>query len=114
MRSPRVFALGLLTTWLLAVGTSAQTPSPTGNLYGTALDAQGNPVIGATATIAGPGAAQTSNTGTWGDFHFLSLSPGAYFVTVERTGFETASRELEEAQRRVEPMVRQLDWAHRR
>ena len=27
--------------------------------------------------------------------------------------FETASRELEEAQRRVEPMVRQLDWAHR-
>ena len=94
MRSPRVFALGLLTTWLLAVGTSAQTPSPTGNLYGTALDAQGNPVIGATATIAGPGAAQTSNTGTWGDFHFLNLSPGAYFVTVERTGFETASREV--------------------
>jgi 5-methylthioadenosine/S-adenosylhomocysteine deaminase len=27
--------------------------------------------------------------------------------------FETASLELEEAQRRVEPMVRQLDWAHR-
>jgi cytosine/adenosine deaminase-related metal-dependent hydrolase len=27
--------------------------------------------------------------------------------------YETASLELEETQRRVEPMVRQLDWAHR-
>ena len=26
--------------------------------------------------------------------------------------YATASLELEEAQRRVEPMVRQLDWAH--
>jgi hypothetical protein len=25
----------------------------------------------------------------------------------------TASAELEETQRRIEPMVRQLDWAHR-
>jgi hypothetical protein len=27
--------------------------------------------------------------------------------------YETASLELEETQRRAEPMVRQLDWAHR-
>ena len=33
--------------------------------------------------------------------------------SVTTMDYETAGAELEEAQRRVEPMVRQLDWAHR-
>ncbi len=92
MRSARAFAVALLPTWLLAFSASAQTPSPTGNLYGTALDPEGRPVIGATVTVVGPGAAHTSNTDAHGDFHFLNLSPGVYTVTLEQAGFETARR----------------------
>jgi hypothetical protein len=41
---------------------------------------------------------------------------GAQVVTdgrVTTMDYATASLELEETQRRAEPMVRQLDWAHR-
>ena len=80
--------------WLLADGAAGQTASPTGNLYGTALDPQGKPVAGATVTVTGPGAAHTSNTDARGDFHFLNLSPGDYSVTLERSGFATARRNV--------------------
>jgi hypothetical protein len=94
MRFARAFAVVLVPTWLLAAAASAQTPSPTGNLYGTARDTQRNPVIGATVTLTGPGAAQTSNTDARGDFHFLNLSPGDYSVELERAGFEAARRDV--------------------
>jgi len=94
MRSPRAFALGLLTTWLLAVGASAQTPSPTGNLYGTALDSQEKAVPGVSVTLTGPGAAHMSDSDAKGDFHFLELSPGSYSLRLERAGLETARRDV--------------------
>jgi len=94
MRSPRAFALGLLTTWLLAVGGSAQTPSPTGNLYGTALDTQEKAVPGVSVTLTGPGAAHRSDSDAKGDFHFLELSPGSYSLRLERAGLETARRDV--------------------
>ena len=75
-RSVRALAVALLATWLLAADTTAQTLSPTGNLYGTALDTQGTSVVGVTATLTGPGAAQVANTDANGDFRFLNLSPG--------------------------------------
>jgi hypothetical protein len=86
--------LGLLTTWLLAATVSGQTPSPTGNLFGTVLDPQGNALRGVTVTVAGPGAPQTANSDANGGFHFLDLSPGDYSVTLERAGFETARRDV--------------------
>lgn len=94
MRSARALATVLLATWLPAAGANGQTPSPTGNLYGTVLDTQGNSMSGVRVTIIGPGAAQTSNTDAKGDFHFLNLSPSVYSVTLERTGFETARRDV--------------------
>ena len=94
MRSARALVVLLVATLLLAVAAAGQVPSPTGNLYGTALDEQGKFLPGVTVTLTGPGAAQAATTDTKGDFRFLNLSPGDYAVTLERTGFETTRREL--------------------
>jgi len=90
----RAFTALVLTTLLLPADAKAQSTSPTGNLYGTVLDAQGAPASGVAVTISGPGAAQTSNTDARGDFHFLNLSPGAYSVWLERAGFGTVRRDV--------------------
>jgi hypothetical protein len=92
-RSPRTTAVSLFVTCLLARAAGAQIPSPTGNLYGTALDEQGKALPGATATLEGPGADRTTTTDVRGDFHFLQLSPGAYKVTLELPGFDAARRD---------------------
>ncbi len=83
-----------MATGLLAAGAAGQTPSPTGNVYGTALDADGNFVSGVTVTLTGPGAAQTAETDRRGEFHFLDLSPGDYSVALERSGFQAARRDV--------------------
>jgi len=79
---------------LIPVAGRGQVPSPTGNLYGTALDPQGNAVGGVTATLTGPGAAHTAVSDATGDFRFLGLSPGEYSLTLERPGFATAQRSV--------------------
>ena len=87
MRSARAFAVGLWRRGFWRSVASAQIPSPTGNLYGTALDTQGNSLPGVTVTLTGPGAAQTRTTDAKGDFHFLGLSPGDYSVDARAGGF---------------------------
>ncbi|MEO8430279.1 MAG: TonB-dependent receptor [Acidobacteriota bacterium] len=94
MRFERASAVVLFSVWVMAARAAAQAPSPTGNLYGTALDAQGHSVIGVTVALTGSGAVQTAQTGANGDFHFLNLSPGAYAVRLDRTGFETVRRDV--------------------
>jgi hypothetical protein len=83
-----------LATLLLAAAAAGQNPSPTGNLYGTALDEQGKFLPGVRVALTGPGAVQTATTDARGDFRFLNLSPGDYVVALERTGFETVRREV--------------------
>ena len=94
MRSAQVLAAVVLATVLSVVVARGQSTSPTGNVYGTALDAQENPVSGVTVTITGPGAAQVVNTDAKGGFHFLNLSPGAYSVTLEQSGFGAVRRDV--------------------
>lgn len=79
----------------MAVYARGQAPSPTGNLHGTVRDAQGASISGVTVSIRGPGAPQTANSNEKGDFHFLNLSPGAYSVRLERSGFEVGNLEVE-------------------
>ena len=89
-----------------AAAGGGQVPSPTGNVYGTALDPEGKPLAGATATLIGPGAAQTAVSDARGDFRFLRLSPGEYSVTLERPGFATARRSVTVALGNVGPFGR--------
>ena len=86
-------AAAALGACLLARLASGQIASPTGSLYGTALDEQGKILPGAVVTLVGPGAARTTTTDARGDFHFLQISPGSYALTLELAGFETAARE---------------------
>ena len=94
MCSTRVPVAVLLASMLLTVAAAAQVPSPTGNMYGTALDEQGNALQQTHATLTGPGATQSATSDAKGDFHFLNLSPGAYSVTLERKGFGTVRRDV--------------------
>lgn len=71
-----------------------QTVSPTGDLFGTVVDEQNQPMREVAVTLAGPGATQTSTTDAKGDFHFLHLSPGVYALTLEHPGFTTMGRSL--------------------
>ena len=86
--------LRVLVAVLMPADAAAQIPSPTGNVYGTALDQQGNLLPGLTVTLAGPGAPRAATTDAKGDFRFLNLPPGRYSVTLERKGFETVRREV--------------------
>ena len=94
MRSARLAVAVLLASLLLTATAAAQVPSPTGNIYGTALDDQGNALQQTHVTLTGPGAAQSATTDAKGDFHFQNLSPGAYAVTLERQGLETVRRDV--------------------
>jgi hypothetical protein len=93
IRSARARSVVFVATLFLAVAAAAQVPSPTGNLFGTALDEQGNFLPSVVVTLTGPGAAQAATTDARGDFRFLGLSPGDYVVTLERAGFQTVRRE---------------------
>jgi hypothetical protein len=70
-------------TWALA-GT-------TGGLSGNVVDDKGSPVAGARVRVTSPSATATGTTDASGHFQFLALNPDTYAVTVERTGYQTAS-----------------------
>ena len=94
MKSARVSAAVSLASLILTAAAHAQVTSPTGNIYGSVVDEQQNSVPGVAVTLAGPGATLTAVTDAKGDFHFLNLSPGDYSVTLVRSGFATARRDV--------------------
>jgi hypothetical protein len=94
MRSGRGSSVLLPAILLLAATATGQIPSPTGNVFGQVSDEQGRSISGVTVTLTGPGAAQGVATNSNGDFHFLNLSPGEYSITLERSGFATARRNV--------------------
>ena len=86
-------ALAACALLALASGpTLAQTP--TGTISGRVTDSGNAAVPGATVTIESPQMQGTRSTVTSanGDYIFPSLSPGAYTITVELTGFGTVKQ----------------------
>ncbi|HYJ80925.1 MAG TPA: carboxypeptidase-like regulatory domain-containing protein [Longimicrobiaceae bacterium] len=59
----------------------------TGNLFGTAVDNQGQALPGVTVTLSGEGAPQAQVTDAQGRFRFPGLMPGDYQVKAELEGF---------------------------
>ncbi len=61
--------------------------SPTGNLFGTVADSDGQPLPGVTVTLSGVGATKTQITDQQGQFRFVALDPGQYTLKAELEGF---------------------------
>ncbi|HVS66199.1 MAG TPA: TonB-dependent receptor [Thermoanaerobaculia bacterium] len=77
----------LLGLCLLLIGGLAYAQSPTGNIFGTIVDSDGQPLPGVTVTLTGVGAEKTQITDAQGQFRFLGLDPGSYSVLAELEGF---------------------------
>jgi len=75
---------------LVAVSASAQYQ--TGNIYGRTLAKDGSMLPGATVTLTGIGAPQTTVSDSGGNFRFINLSPGTYALKAELEGMGTATR----------------------
>src|SRR5476651_1288324 len=75
---------------LLALGAFAQNQS--GNIFGTVKAKDGSLLPGVTVMLTGVGAPQRFITDPDGNFRFLNLSPGAYQLTAELSGFGKALR----------------------
>lgn len=76
----------MVTTGGFVTGAYAQFSS---NLEGVVTDPTGAVVPGATVTLANTdtGVSQVSNTGSKGDYRFVSVAPGPYDVTAAAKGF---------------------------
>ncbi len=81
--------LSVLFVCLLALPLAAQIR--TGNIYGTVVDDEGNPLPGVSVTLTGPTTAPVpAVTSAAGKFRFLSLFPGGqYEIRAEIAGFKT-------------------------
>lgn len=64
----------------------------TGNLFGTVVDEQGQPLPGVTITLTNGGPPRIQVTNAQGRFRFLELSPGNYTLKAELEGFATVER----------------------
>jgi hypothetical protein len=78
----------LLTASLVSVHAFAQLES--GTVNGTVTDRSGGALAGAKVVITdvGTNVAQTSTTNDHGSFHFATLRPSHYRITVSATGFK--------------------------
>jgi hypothetical protein len=84
MKHKFIFALLLL---LASVGFATAQETTTGSITGEVTDAQGAPVPGATVTVTSDQGNKSTVTDAEGRFFVPYLTPGAYSVKVELTGF---------------------------
>jgi len=92
-RSFTALTLGLFALLMLAV-PSALAQEVTGGVQGTIKDATGAVVPGARITISGTGLvrAESTTSDSAGFYHFESVPPGTYELTVSDKSFQTLKR----------------------
>jgi hypothetical protein len=71
---------------------SAFAQFQTGNIYGKVQAKDGSVLPGVTVTLTGVGAPQTNVTDGQGLFRFINLSPGAYTLKADLSGYGVAIR----------------------
>ena len=88
-------------TWRRAVALAAILAMATvgvasaqrsGSIYGTVKDDSGSSLPGVTVHLEGMGAPRTTVTDDAGNYRFLGLDPGAYYVKAELDGFSTVEQ----------------------
>jgi hypothetical protein len=82
--SKRAISIAVL---LLGLAVPAMAQLQSGNLYGTTVGPDGQPIPGVTVTLSGVGAPQVQVSDANGKFHFLGLSPGSYTLLAEIQGY---------------------------
>jgi hypothetical protein len=81
-------AIAAAAALLLALAVPAAAQLQTGDIYGTTVDEQGQPLPGVTVTLTSTvGAPQVQQSGGDGRFRFLRLYPGTYALKAELEGF---------------------------
>jgi hypothetical protein len=87
---PTRFLQGLILSGLLLLwNTGANAQLQTGNLYGTVVDEENVSLPGVTLTLKDGGAPQVQVSNSQGQFRFLSLPPGSYYLKAELEGYST-------------------------
>lgn len=82
-----VLGLGIIPTG------AAMAQLQTGNLYGTVMDPEGQPLPGVRVTLSGIGAPLVQTSDEQGKFRFVGLSPGAYRLDAQLDGFSPGEYE---------------------
>jgi len=77
----------LLTVVLLGLAATATAQTLLGTIEGKVLDEQGGVLPGVTVTLIGPRGAQTVVTDAEGVYRFVGVTPAAYKVKAELSGF---------------------------
>ena len=94
MRSnPLVKRALFVSVLLLGLAASAAAQLQNGNLFGTTVGPDGQPMPGVTVTLTGIGAPQSQATDANGKFRFPGLPPGLYSVATELEGFTPTRRD---------------------
>jgi hypothetical protein len=84
-----IFSLGVAFAICLVGASGALAQTGTTSLHGIVTDKTGATITAAKVTLvnAGQGVQREVDSGTGGEFEFLSLQPGTYTLTVEASGF---------------------------
>jgi len=83
-------AFAVVAALLLATAGPAAAQLQTGDLYGSTVDNEGQPLPGVSITLTGTaGAPQVQASDEAGQFRFLNLYPGNYALKAELDGFST-------------------------
>jgi hypothetical protein len=77
---------------LVLVPAAAVAQTHTGDVYGTVFDDQKQALPGATVTLTGVGAPQTTQSDESGHFRFVGLYPGEYAIKAELEGFSAVEQ----------------------
>ncbi len=112
----RLAVAGMLLVLLVAVGCENIQKTQRCVLSGLVLDTSGNRVTG--AVITSHRSLYSAVTGSDGRYSFTSLDAGNHKVTVERSGYRTASRTatvdngivVENFDFRLEPLPNRINW----
>src|SRR5947199_1115931 len=92
--------LAIAAVLLLALAVPAAAQLQTGDVYGTTVDEQRQPLPGVTVTLTGSaGAPQVQQSGGDGRFRFVKLYPGKYSLKADLQGFSPV--EVQEVDVRV-------------
>ncbi|WP_263417810.1 TonB-dependent receptor [Terriglobus albidus] len=90
MKGIKLALLCMLLLCLVGIAPHAWAQSAAGSVVGTVTDTSGSVMPGAQVTLTNnaTGDKKVITTADNGDFQFLSLIPGEYTLTVERSGFK--------------------------